>query len=78
AFSVAEDGSRLAWSEDTAGDERFTVHVKDLTTGELLADRIPQTSYGAFLTPDAAQVVYTVVDESWRPYRVYRHVIGTD
>nr|WP_312965196.1 prolyl oligopeptidase family serine peptidase [Kocuria rhizophila] len=78
AFSVAEDGSRLAWSEDTAGDERFTVHVKDLATGELLADRIPQTSYGAFLTPDAAQVVYTVVDESWRPYRVYRHVIGTD
>lgn len=78
AFSVAEDGSRLAWSEDTAGDERFTVHVKDLTTGELLADRIPQTSYGAFLTPDASQVVYTVVDESWRPYRVYRHVIGTD
>ncbi|MGX0887394.1 oligopeptidase B [Kocuria rhizophila] len=78
AFSVAEDGSRLAWSEDTAGDERFTVHVKDLTTGELLADRIPQTSYGAFLTPDASQVVYTVVDDSWRPYRVYRHVIGTD
>ncbi|WP_330446428.1 S9 family peptidase [Kocuria rhizophila] len=78
AFSVAEDGSRLAWSEDTAGDERFTVHVKDLTSGELLADRIPQTSYGAFLTPDASQVVYTVVDESWRPYRVYRHVIGTD
>ncbi|MCG7425500.1 S9 family peptidase [Kocuria rhizophila] len=78
AFSVAEDGSRLAWSEDIAGDERFTVHVKDLATGELLADRIPQTSYGAFLTPDAAQVVYTVVDESWRPYRVYRHVIGTD
>ncbi|MDA4829576.1 S9 family peptidase [Kocuria rhizophila] len=78
AFSVAEDGSRLAWSEDIAGDERFTVYVKDLTTGELLADRIPQTSYGAFLTPDAAQVVYTVVDESWRPYRVYRHVIGTD
>lgn len=78
AFNVAEDGSRLAWSEDTAGDERFTVHVKDLTTGELLADRIPQTSYGAFLTPDAAQVVYTVVDESWRPYRVYRHVLGTN
>lgn len=78
AFSVAEDGSRLAWSEDTAGDERFTVHVEDLTTGELLADQIPQTSYGAFLTPDASQVIYTVVDESWRPHRVYRHLLGTD
>ncbi|RKQ34205.1 S9 family peptidase [Kocuria tytonis] len=78
AFSVSDDGSRLAWSEDVAGDERFTVHIKDLSTGELLADRVAQTSYGAFLTPDASQLIYTVVDESWRPYRVYRHVVGTD
>ncbi|MDO4920012.1 S9 family peptidase [Kocuria sp.] len=78
AFSVSDDGSRLAWSEDTAGDERFTVRVRDLATGELLADRVEQTSYGAFLTPDAAQLIYTVVDESWRPYRVYRHTVGQD
>lgn len=78
AFSVSEDGSRLAWSEDTAGDERFTIQVKDLATGQLLADRIEQTSYGAFLTPDASQLIYIVVDESWRPWRVYRHVIGRD
>ena len=78
AFSVSDDGSRLAWSEDTAGDERFTIYVKDLTTGQLLADRIEQTSYGAFLTPDASQLIYTVVDDSWRPWRVYRHVIGRD
>ncbi|RLZ04435.1 S9 family peptidase [Kocuria tytonicola] len=78
AFSVADDGSRLAWSEDVAGDERFTVHLKDLTTGELLPDRVEQTSYGAFLTPDATQLIYTVVDESWRPHRVYRHVVGQE
>ncbi len=77
AFSVSEDGTHLAWSEDTAGDERFTVYVKDLATGQLLPDRIEQTSYGAFLTPDASQLIYTVVDDSWRPWRVYRHVIGT-
>lgn len=77
SFSVSEDGTRLAWSEDTAGDERFTVYLKDLTTGELLADRITQTSYGAFLTPDASELIYTVVDDAWRPWRVYRHVIGT-
>lgn len=76
AFSISEDGTRLAWSEDVAGDERFTAHVKDLTTGELLTDRIEGTSYGAFLTPDGAQLVYTVVDESWRPWRVHRHVVG--
>ncbi|WHF24005.1 hypothetical protein QJS66_07260 [Kocuria rhizophila] len=40
AFSVAEDGPP-GLVED-AGDERFTVYVKDLTTGELLADRTPR------------------------------------
>lgn len=77
SFSVSEDGTRLAWSEDTAGDERFTVYIKDLASGELLTDRITQTSYGAFLTPDASELIYTVVDDAWRPWRVYRHVIGT-
>ena len=75
-FSVAENGERLAWSEDTTGDERFTVYLKDLATGGLLADRIEHTSYGAFLTPDASALIYTVVDDAWRPWRVYRHVIG--
>lgn len=76
-FSVSEDGSHLAWSEDIAGDERFTVSIKNLETGEVLPDRIEQTSYGAFLTPDASELIYTVVDDAWRPWRVYRHVIGT-
>lgn len=76
-FSVSENGTHVAWSEDTAGDERFTVHIKNLVTGELLPDRIEQTSYGAFLTPDASELIYMVIDDSWRPWRVYRHVIGT-
>lgn len=77
AFSVSDDGTRLAWSEDTAGDERFTVYIKDLATGTLLPDRVERTSYGAFLTPDASELIYTVVDDAWRPWRVYRHRIGT-
>ncbi|CAL8897072.1 S9 family peptidase [Kocuria varians] len=76
AFSISEDGTRLAWSEDVAGDERYTVHVKDLTTGRVLDDAVAGTSAGAFLTPDGRQLVYSVVDESWRPWQVHRHVIG--
>ncbi|GGG43841.1 oligopeptidase B [Kocuria dechangensis] len=77
SFDVAEDGSLLAWAEDVAGDERFVLRVKDLGTGELLPDEIPGTFYGAFLSPDARAVYYTVVDESWRPHQLRRHVLGT-
>ncbi len=40
AFSVTDDGNLLAWSVDTQGDERYTIKVKDLRTGEVLPDEI--------------------------------------
>lgn len=76
AFDVSDDATRMLWSTDFEGDERYTVRVRDLTTGETFADEIPDTS-GAFFTPDGASVVYTTVDEAWRPDTLWLHRIGT-
>ncbi|MDQ0735994.1 oligopeptidase B [Arthrobacter agilis] len=76
-LSVTEDGTLLAYCEDNAGDERFTLRIKDLTTGELLPDEIPDVFYGLSFSPDGSRVYYTVVDDSWRPYQVRSHVLGT-
>lgn len=76
-LSVTEDGTRLAYSEDNAGDERFTLRIKDLGTGELLPDEIPDVFYGLSFSPDGSRVYYTVVDDSWRPYQVRSHILGT-
>jgi len=46
AFSVSPDGRLLAYSTDFTGDERFTMRIKDLVTGETAADEIPGTFYG--------------------------------
>ena len=77
AFSVSPDGRLLAYSTDFAGSERFTMRVKDLVTGETAADEIPGTFYGAAWSADGSALFYVTVDEAWRPYRVWRHVIGT-
>lgn len=77
SFDVTPDGRWMLWATDTTGDERFTVQVKDLDSGEVVSDQIPGTSYGAFLAPDGSAVFYTEVDDSWRPWRVRRHVVGT-
>lgn len=77
AASVSPDGTRLAWSSDTSGDERFTLRVRDLTTGEDLPDEVPGTFYSATWSADSAVVHYTVVDEAWRPHEVRRHRVGT-
>jgi len=78
AFSVSPDGKLLAFSTDTVGDERFLLQVKDLRTGELLPDQVPNTAYGATWDLEATMLFYTTVDESWRPDKVWRHRIGTD
>lgn len=77
AFSISHDGNLLAFSVDTAGDERYTLRFKDLRTGELLPDEIPQTAAGATWSLDGTHVFYQTVDESWRPDTVWRHRLGT-
>jgi oligopeptidase B len=77
AYSLSPDGQRLAYSTDYLGNERFTMRIKDLVTGELAADEIPDTYYGAAWSRDGSTLFYVTVDDAWRPYKIWRHVIGT-
>ena len=78
AFSLSHDGTLLAYSVDVVGDERYMLRFKDLRTGELLPDEIPDTAPGATWSLDGTHVFYSTVDESWRPDTVWRHELGTD
>ena len=77
AFSVSPDGTQLAYSTDLAGDERFTMRFKDLVSGETAPDEIPGTFYGAAWAADGTALFYSTVDDAWRPYRIWRHIMGT-
>ncbi len=77
AFDVSRDGRLLAYSVDVTGGERFTLLVKDLESGELLADRIEDTAYGVAWA-QSSHLFYTRADQAWRPYVVLRHRLGDD
>ena len=78
SFSLSDDGSRLLYGVDTTGDERYTLRLRDLATGDDLADTVDGTFAGASLDPSGRFVFYTTVDDAWRPEKVWRHVVGTD
>lgn len=78
ASAVSDDGKLLAYAVDVTGNEKFTLRFRDLATGNDLADTIPETFYGTVWAPDSASVTYLVVDETWRPHEVRRHVLGSD
>ncbi len=75
-FDVSPDGTWLAYSTDVRGDERYTLRIKNLVTGELLGDAIEGIGAGSVWSLDASVLFYTRVDEAWRPFQVWRHVVG--
>jgi oligopeptidase B len=76
AYAVSPDGRLLAYSTDVSGDERFTLRIKNLETGETAPDEIPDTFYGGAWSLDGSALFYTTVDDAWRPYRLWRHTVG--
>ena len=76
--AVTRDGNLYAYAVDNAGDERFTLRIKDLRTNELLPDVVENVFYSLAFSPDGSQVFYTVVDDSWRPYQIKSHTLGTE
>ena len=77
SFEVSNDGTLMLFGVDLAGDERYTIRVRNLVSGEELPDVIEGTFAGATFSPDGRFIVYSTVDDAWRPDTVWLHELGT-
>jgi oligopeptidase B len=75
---VSPDEDLLAYSVDTEGDEVFELRFRDLRTGQDLPERVPRSYYGGAWSADSQSFFYTVHDQAYRPWQVWRHRLGTD
>ncbi|PRQ02436.1 Protease 2 [Enhygromyxa salina] len=76
-LEVSENQQLLAYATDDVGRRFYTIHVKDLRTGELLADEIPDVSGALEWANDDQTLLYTKQDpETLRDYQVFRHTLG--
>ena len=71
------DHSLGIWGYDDKGSEYFTLRIRDLSTGDDLADVIANTGGDGAWAPDGRSFFYTVLDENHRPSKIFHHVIGT-
>lgn len=76
-LSVSPDNTLLAYSEDTVSRRIYTIKIKNLLTGELLEDEIPNTTGSIAWANDNRTIFYTVKDEALRPYKIFKHRLGT-
>ncbi len=69
----------LAYAVDTKGRRIYTIHFKNLNTGELLKDIITDVTGNMDWANDNKTLFYSKQDlTTLRSYQIYRHVLGTE
>jgi oligopeptidase B len=77
--AVSPGQDLLAYSEDTVGRRIYTVRVKNLQTGDMLPDVIPDMTGNVVWANDNRTLFYSKQDPvTLRPYQIYRHTLGSD
>jgi oligopeptidase B len=76
-YAVTRDGKLIAWADDTIGRSQYTLHVKNLATGELFADTAENIAPAIEWANDNKTLFYTGKDPTTlREDRIFRHVLG--
>lgn len=76
SFAVSDDGNLLAYSLDSTGYRQYTLHVKDLRSGQTLAEAIPRVDAVVWAKDNRTLFYSTEDDVSKRSDTVWRHVVG--
>lgn len=78
AIEITDDGRWLAYTTDTTGFRQYSLHIKDLATGETLpgsVERVGSVTWAA----DNQTLFYTVEDEEQkRQFQLYRHTLAAE
>ena len=78
-LSVSPDNKWLAYSEDTVSRRIYTIRFKNLMTGEILTDKIPNVQGETAWANDSKTVFYTSKNEvTLLSEKIKRHIIGEE
>jgi len=78
-YSTSSDNNVIAYGVDTVSRRLYTLYFMDLATRKVFDEQIPNTSGRATWANDNRTVFYMLKDTTTlRPYKVMKHVIGTD
>ncbi len=74
---VSQDNRLVAWAEDTIGRRQYVLRVKDIATGQVLADRVENIEADLVWADDNRTILYIEKDPvTLLSKRVKAHVLG--
>lgn len=77
-YDISPDHRRLAWGEDTRGDEHYRVFVIDIETGRALAEFGGDNGPSMTWAGDSETLWTTRLDATNREHQLWRQRIGDD
>ena len=76
SINISPDNRYLSYCADFVGRNQFTLYIKDLVTGKLLKEKVPNVSYRAVWGADSKTIYYVGKDMiTLRSDKIYRHTI---
>lgn len=78
-MEVSPDNKTLAYSVDTLSRRIYTIYFKDLESGEVSTETVPNVEPSVVWANDNKTLFYTTKDEqTLRAFKVFKHKMGTD
>ncbi len=77
--NVSPDNKWVAYGVDTISRRKYTIHIKNLETGEIVDHAIPVTTGSSTWANDNKTLFYTRIDEqTLRSNQIFRHIRGAN
>ena len=78
-LNISLDNERIAYGVDTVSRRKYTIHIKNLRTGEIYPEKLENTTGGSTWANDNSTIFYTRKDEqTLRSDKIYKHKLGSD
>lgn len=76
-ISVSPDNKLVSYGIDTTGRRNYTIHIKNIESGEIAEDRVLHTTGSSSWANDNETLFYTKKDEvTLRAYQIFKHKLG--
>jgi oligopeptidase B len=79
-YEISDNDELAIFAEDTVSRRLYTLRIKNLKTGTVYPESIPDTEAGSFAWATDNKTLFYIKKDSQTllGYQVYRHVLGTD
>jgi len=76
-LEVSWNDKYLGYSLDLKGSEYYTIYIRDISSNNLITEKIEDTSGSIIFSLDDKYFFYSKLDKFHRPKKIFRHKIGT-